>query len=306
MAQVDHTGSPYAMKQWPVWVGIAFVWLAGRLPYRLLMTLAQALGLIVVPLLKARGRIAKRNLELCFPALSNRDRHALWQSNLRNSTYLLAEFAFAWCASNASSAKLEVKVKNPELLAAARARGNGVLLVGAHFSHLDLCGRLLCEYLRDGSVGGMYRPHETLAMEHFVRSRRLKYAGAMFKRDELRGAIRWLKSGKILWYAPDQDYKRGDTVFAPFFGIVASTLTATHQLARMTGAAVIGFAHRRTERGYEIEFLGPLDNFPSGDPVNDTTRVNAMLEQAIRRAPEQYLWMHQRFKSRPEGEVSRY
>ena len=292
-------------REWPAWFGLALIWCLGRLPFGVNQAFGRALGWLIAPLLRARGRIAARNLALCFPALDAPARAQLLRQNLRNSGLLLSEFAFAWMASHASAQRVPVKFHNLLALETALAKGKGVLLVGAHFSHLELCGRLLCMH-QSGQVGGMYREHKSAAFESVIKHQRLKYAKAMFRRDELRGAIRWLKAGNILWYAPDQEYRRGDVVFAPFFGVPASTLTATHTLAKLTGAPVIGFAHKRVENGYEISLSDALDAFPSNDPVTDIARVNLLIEHAIRAAPEQYLWLHQRFKVRPEGAVDVY
>jgi Kdo2-lipid IVA lauroyltransferase/acyltransferase len=292
--------------EWPSWCGIALVFLWGRLPYRLNAWLGRVMGWLLAPLLIARGRVAQINLRLCFPEKSAAERAALLRANLRNSGSLLSEFAFAWMASKASSARVPVRFDGLEVLQAAHARGKGILLVGAHFSHLELAGRLFAERVCPAPLAGMYREHKTAAMEFIVKRQRLKYAQAMFRRDELRAAVRWLKQGSILWYAPDQEYRRGDVVFAPFFGIPASTLTATHQLAKMTGAAVVGFAHRRTEAGFTISFHAPDSAIPSNDVIADTAAVNRLIEAAIRAAPEQYLWLHQRFKSQPEGAQSPY
>jgi Kdo2-lipid IVA lauroyltransferase/acyltransferase len=293
-------------REWPAWLGLALVFCLGRLPIRWNQRAGALLGRLIAPLLRARAKVAKRNIELCFPALNSAEQAALLQRNLRNSGYLLSEFAFAWMATAASAHAVQVKFHNLAALDTALRAGKGVLLVGAHFSHLELCGRLLCIH-QAASVGGMYREHESAAFEWTVKRQRLKYAKAMFRRDELRAAIRWLKAGNILWYAPDQEYRRGDVVFAPFFDIAASTLTATHQLAKMTGAAVIGFAHRRNVDGsYDITLSDALSPFPSTDAVVDTTRVNGLIESAIRSAPEQYLWLHQRFKVRPDGARSVY
>ena len=292
-------------REWPAWLGLALIWCLGRLPFAANQAVGRALGWLIAPLLRARGRIAARNLELCFPELDAQARAELLRKNLRNSGLLLSEFAFSWIASVASAQRVPVKFHNLEALYSALAKGKGVLLVGAHFSHLELCGRLL-SMQQVGPMGGMYREHKSAAFEAVIKHQRLKYAKAMFRRDELRGAIRWLKAGKILWYAPDQEFRRGDVVFAPFFGVPASTLTATHTLAKMTGAAVIGFAHKRVENGYEITLSDALENFPSNDPVADTARVNLLIEQAIRAAPEQYLWLHQRFKVRPDGAADVY
>lgn len=304
--RVTATHALWHPREWPAWLGLALVWLLGRLPYQLNRACGALLGRLLAPLLRSRGRVAARNLAVCFPELSDGERQSLLQANLRNTGLLLSEFAFAWMASIKSAAKVPVRFENLAALEHAVARGKGVLLVGAHFSHLELCGRLLCMH-QATPVGGMYREHASAAFEWAVKRSRLRYAQAMFRRDELRGAIRWLKSGNILWYAPDQEYRRGDTVFAPFFGVPASTLTATHQLAKMTGAAVVGFAHRRLPDGsFVIHLSDPLAEFPSHDALADTTRVNALIEQAIRAAPEQYLWLHQRFKVRPPGVASVY
>jgi Kdo2-lipid IVA lauroyltransferase/acyltransferase len=292
-------------REWPAWLGLALIWCLGRLPFPLNQVVGRGLGRAIAPLLRARGRIAARNLELCFPELDALARAELLRQNLRNSGQLLSEFAFAWMASSASLRRVPVRFHNLSALESALAKGKGVLLVGAHFSHLELCGRLLCAH-QAGQVAGMYREHKSAAFEWLIKRQRLKYAKAMFRRDELRGAIRWLKAGNILWYAPDQEYRRGDVVFAPFFGVPASTLTATHAMAKMTGASVIGFAHVRNKSGYEIRLSDALIDFPSADVAMDTARVNALIEHAILAAPAQYLWLHQRFKVRPEGAVAVY
>jgi KDO2-lipid IV(A) lauroyltransferase len=130
---------------------------------------------------------------------------------------------------------------------------------------------------------------------------------AMFARDELRPAIKHLKGGGFLWFAPDQETRRGDSVFVPFFGQPASSLTSTHQMARLSGAAVLPLFHERLPDGrYRIEILPALEDFPTKDAVADTARVMAALETLIRRCPEQYLWLHQRFKRLPDGERRNY
>lgn len=169
---------------------------------------------------------------------------------------------------------------------------------------LEICGRLLCDKV---PLAGMYRPHDTDAMEWAVKRGRLRYASAMFGRDELRPALRYLKQGGALWFAPDQDTLRGDNVFVPFFGEPARSLTSTHQLARLSGAAVFAFFHRREADGsYTLEVKPAFEDFPSADPVADTARVMAAIEAMARDAPAQYLWLHKRFKRRPEGAAPVY
>ena len=188
-----------------------------------------------------------------------------------------------------------------EHLEKARVDKQGVLLVSGHFTALDVGGRVICEQF---PVAGVYRPHKNAVQEYVVKKARLNYADAMFTRDELKGMVKYLKSGGILWYAPDQDYRRGQSVFADFFGTPASTITATHQLARISGCQVMFYAVQRIDQHpyYQLSISAPLENFPSKDVLADTQRVNKQIEEMVKQAPAQYLWLHKRFKTRPEGE----
>src|SRR5699024_7059301 len=136
---------------------------------------------------------------------------------------------------------------------------------------------------------------------------RLGYADAMFDKDDLRGSVKYLRSGGILWYAPDQDMRSKDNVFVPFFGVPAATITATHHLARLGKARVIPFHHRRLDDvSYVFRLDLPLDPFPTDDVRADTARVNQAIETMVREAPEQYFWVHKRFKTRPAGASPMY
>lgn len=289
---------------WPAWLGLGVLQLIAWLPHRLQRGLAAVLGRVLPWLLGGRRRVVRRNLALCFPELDAAARQSLEWANLRDSGYLLVEFAMAWMSSRRKIARLRFTVHGMEHLEAARAAGRGILLVGAHMHHLELAGRLLTTRW---PVAGMYREHADPAFEWAIRRARARYATAMFRRDELRAAVRHLKAGGTLWYAPDQGYRRGEHVFVPFFGVPAATLTATHQLARLTGAVVIGFQHERCADGsYTLTLHPPLADFPGRDAAADSARVNRLLEQCIRAAPAQYLWLHKRFKRQPEGQPSPY
>ena len=264
----------------------------------------RAIGWLAARVYGERRAIAARNLELCFPTLEPAARAALLERNLHDSGLMLAEFALAWMGSAAKIARIPVTFEGLHHLAAARAAGRGVLLVGAHFSHLELCARLVSQQIR---IAGMYRVHDDEAFEWAIKRARLRYADAMYTKDELRASVRHLRNGGTLWYAPDQDMRGKDSVFAPFFGIPAATITATHHLARLSGALVIPFFHRRREDdGYAIRLEAPLADFPGYDVVEDTARINACIERMVEEAPEQYLWMHKRFKTRPPGEAELY
>ena len=295
-----------APDHWPAWIGLGLLWLLSRIPYRALMMLGGGLGWVFARIPGSRRRIARRNIERCFPQLDGNARERLLEDNLRDAGRMLAEFALAWLGSKRAIARVPVHIEGLEHVAAAVAAGRGVLLTGAHFSHLELAGRLLVE--RGGvPLAGMYREHGDAAFEWAVRRARLRYATAMFTKYEIRACVRHMRDGGKLWYAPDQDMRGKDNVFVPFFGIPASTLTATHHLARLSGACVIPFFHRRLAGGgYELRLEPALENFPSADIENDCARINQVIERMVREAPSQYLWIHRRFKTRPPGHASFY
>ncbi|HEY7871144.1 MAG TPA: LpxL/LpxP family Kdo(2)-lipid IV(A) lauroyl/palmitoleoyl acyltransferase [Rudaea sp.] len=291
-------------RHWASWIGLGAVRLIARLPYRALRGLGCGLGILTALLPGARRRVAQRNLAVCFPELSESERARLLRHNLADLGMMLVEFAFAWFGSDRAIARVRCTVEGLEHLERCRAQGRGVLLVGAHFSHLELCARLVSQRIR---IAGMYRVMDDPVFERAVLHARLRYAEAMFTKDELRASVKYLKRGGTLWYAPDQDMRGKDCVFAPFFDVSASTLTATHHLARLSGAAVIPFFHKREPRGgYTIRLEAPLENFPSADIAADTARVNACIERMVREAPAQYLWVHKRFKTRPQGAAPIY
>lgn len=305
MAEVKTAARPlWHPASWPAWLGLGLLWLIARLPLRWLLPIGAACGRLLAPALRKRLAVARRNLDLCFADRPAAERDALARAQREELGRMLAEFAIGWMASPAAIARIPVEYVGLEHLEAARSAGRGVLLVGGHFSHLELAGRLLTQR---APIAGMYREHHDPVFEWGIRRARLRYATAMFRRDELKAVIRHLKAGGILWYAPDQDYLRGHSVFVPFFGQPAATLTATHDLARLSGAVVIGFGHQRLPGGgYRLTLHPPLPDFPSRDATADTARVNRLIETLVLAAPGEYLWAHQRFKRRPPGMPSVY
>ena len=272
--------------------------LLARLPWGLQRALGRGLGHVLRRAMGSRRRIAQRNLALCFPGLDAPARDALLRAHFDALGIGLFEFARAWWGS-VDAMQRDLRIEGMDHLDAARAGGRGVILVSGHFTTLELCGRLLCERV---PLAGMYRPHAQGALEWAVKRGRLRYAVAMFGREELRPAIRHLKSGGVLWFAPDQETRRGDSVHVPFFGQPASSLTSTHQLARLSGATVLAFAHaRRADGGYTLRVAPAFADFPTADATADTARVMAAIEAMVRAAPAQYLWIHRRFKRRPGG-----
>lgn len=289
---------PLAPRHWPTWLLVGACALLARLPWALQQWLGERLGGLLQRRLHQRREVAARNLALCFPALDEARRAALLKRHFQALGVGLFEFARAWWGSIAPLRRGLV-VEGLEHLERARGDGRGVILVSGHFTTLEACGRLMCDH---APLAGMYRPHAQAPLEWAVKRGRLRYAVAMFGREELRPAIRHLKSGGILWFAPDQETRRGDSVFVPFFGRPASSLTSTHQLARLSGAAVLAFAHeRRGDGGYTLRLSPPFEDFPTGDAVADTARVMQAIEAMARAVPAQYLWIHRRFKRQPGG-----
>ncbi len=277
-------------------IGVAA--LAARLPWTMQRALGRGIGRMLRVLLPARARVARRNLELCFPELDDAARKRLYADSFESLGIALFEFGRAWWGSVAPM-RGNVRVEGLEHLEAARAGGRGVIVISGHFTTLEIAARLMCDH---APLAGMYRPHEDPAMEWAVKRGRLRYAQAMFTREELRPALRHLKQGGLLWFAPDQDTRRGDSVFVPFFGHAAWSLTSTHQLAKLSGAAVIAFSHvRRADGGYTLRLSPPFADFPSADATADTARVIEAVEAMVREAPDQYLWIHKRFKRQPDG-----
>ena len=297
MNDAVRTPPPRGPRHWPAWVGIGIAALLARLPWSLQRVLGRGIGRLLMVLFGSRRRVAARNLALCFPELDADAQAALLRRSFEELGIGLFEFARAWWGS-VEPMRGKVTVEGLEHLQAARADGRGVIIISGHFVTLELAARLMCDH---APLAGMYRPHDGAVMEWAVQRGRLRYATAMFTREELRPALRHLKQGGLLWFAPDQDTRRGDSVFVPFFGRPAYSLTSTHQLARLSGAAVLGFAHVRHDDGsYTLRLTPAFEDFPSADATADTARVMAAIETMIRAAPAQYLWIHRRFKRQPD------
>lgn len=301
MTNVAPNRPAFTPHLWLDWLGVGTGMAMAHLPFALQRSLGAGVGWLALRLLKSRREAARTNLALCLPELDAAARERLLRENFRDVGIGLFEFARAWWG-DITSIRRDTHIEGLEILQTLQAEGRGILLVSGHFMTLELCGRLLCDHI---PLAGMYRKHASPVMEWAVLRGRLRYACAMFGNSDTRVALRHLKSGGVLWYAPDQDMRGKDTVFAPFFGIPAATITATHQFARMTGCAVVPFFHRREGKRYLLRVGEPLAPFPTDDAAKDSAQVNAAIEAMVRQAPSQYLWLHRRFKRQPDG-VSRY
>ncbi|WP_148253056.1 LpxL/LpxP family Kdo(2)-lipid IV(A) lauroyl/palmitoleoyl acyltransferase [Aidingimonas lacisalsi] len=304
MAKTVYPSSFAHPRYWPTWLAIAAMRVAAWLPWRIKLLIGKGLGLLTWRLARRRRHITETNLRLCFPEKSTAERRHLVRQTFVDNGIGILETATGWCR-DPEHLRHRVTFKGQEHMHRALAEGNGALIVGVHFSTLDLGGALHSLFFPADAV---YRPHDNPLFERFMTRARNRIFGTAIDRHDLRGVIRRIKAGHAVWYSPDQDFGRHASVFAPFFGIEAATVKLTAKIARMTGAPVMPLMFHRNpdDRTYTLEYLPPLTDFPSDDEVADATRINAFIEQAIRKQPSQYLWLHRRFKTRPEGEPGVY
>ena len=288
----------YHPRLWPSWLGVGLLRLLAFLPYGLVLRLGPWLGRLYAKLLPRRRVIAKTNIDLCFP-----DRPPEWREQLLRDSFdslgiTLLEAPLAWWASTRRMARL-AHVHGLENLRAALARGRGVLLLSAHLNSPEFGGRLL---VHEQPFAAMYRPSNNPVIDRMISKARLKWLPRIIPRHNARGAVRALKQGEAVWYAVDQNAGRRESVFADFFGIPASTNPATARLARLSGAVVVPFraVRRKDGKGHDLYLEAPWENFPTGDLVADTQRVNDLVERWVRETPEQYMWIHRRFRTRPQ------
>ena len=214
----------------------------------------------------------------------------------------LVEIAMAWFA-NPERFKGMVDITGIENLNVAKSKGKGVLLVGAHFSTLEMGGFLYPQ----GEIDATYRPNANPLFNAIMYNGRKRNVEGVFDRKNIRQSMRSLKAGRVLWYAPDQDYGAKNSVFAPFFGVPAATITATSRFAKFNNSEIVFYSHYRKNdaSGYKIHFSEPLQGYPTGDDIEDATIINSHIEAAIRKQPDQYLWLHKRFKTQAAGKSAR-
>jgi KDO2-lipid IV(A) lauroyltransferase len=293
-----------APQYWPTWLGLMLLRLFEPLPYPVLMTLGRAVGALLRRLPLNFVRIARVNLSMCMPALSADERERLLNRHFQSIGIALMETAIAWWSSDARILRL-TKIEGTEQLTAALAKGHGALLLSAHFTTLEIGARAICARIQ-GNI--MYRPASNPVMGFFLARNRNKRAKRAIRRDDIRVLIGALKDNDFVWYAPDQSYRKKGAQMVPFFGIPCATNTATSRLARMTEAQVLPFFPERLPNngGYRITIYPALENFPSEDPIADATRYHHAIEQHIAKVPEQYLWIHRRFKGLSEDYPNYY
>lgn len=303
-SQRQQPPSPYHPFYWPTWVGFGLFRLLSLLPYRWQLALGRLCGKLLHGLLARRREIVRVNLELCFPQQPVVERNRVALRCFESMGMGMLEIGLAWWAKD-PRAHCECTIKGLEHIREALQEGRGVLLCGAHLHTAELAGRFLA---LEQDIAIVYRPQNDIVAEAVANGCRSRYYSDLIQHRDMRGVLRALAKNRVVWYAPDIDAGSKRSVFAPFFGVSAASLTATSRLAKVSGAPVVPcFYFRRVDgSGYDIEVQPALTRFPSEEVLDDTVRINRLIESAVRRVPEQYFWQHRRFKSRPPGEPPVY
>ena len=290
-------------RYWPTWLAVGLLRACALLPYRPMMVLGRLLGRMALRFARDRAHVVEANLRLCFPALDPAAIQALARRHAEALGMAVMDFAIAWWWSD-DRLYAVAEISGREHLEQAMANGKGAIFLTAHFTSIEISGRLLADMC---PALPMYRPNNNALLEWVMVRNRERHVEQTIPRQDVRLMIRTLKQGKGVWFAPDQNFGAKGHVFAPFFGVPTSSNTSLSRFAGMTGAAVVPFVVlRKPSGGYLMKIKPALQAFPSDDDVVDATRYNAIIEDWVREAPEQYNWIHRRFKKRPPGEPSAY
>ena len=283
---------------------LSLSWLLHWLPLPVLAWLARGLGSMFYLVGRARRRVALKNLSLCFPELSVQQQRRIARDHFRSFSQVVLEQGLLWWASDRRFQRL-IRVQGMEHWRAVESRP--IIWLAPHFAGLDWAGvRLSAER----PVASVYsRQNSELLNRMLLKGRNRFNQSVLFSRqDGLRGVVKALRQGTSFYYLPDLDFGRRDALFVPFFGVLAATVTGLSRIAKLTNALVLPVIARQLPggRGYDVTIYPAWADFPTDDVAADTRRMNAFIEARIEEMPEQYLWTHKRFKTRPAGEPSFY
>nr|UCQ31733.1 LpxL/LpxP family Kdo(2)-lipid IV(A) lauroyl/palmitoleoyl acyltransferasee [Edwardsiella piscicida] len=292
-------------RYWLTWLGIGIFYLVMLLPYPWLYRLGKMLGKTAMRFMKKRVEVTRRNLALCFPQMPAAQREAWVRQNFESVGMALVETGMAWFWPDWRIRRW-CRVEGEENLRQAKQTGKGILLIGMHFLTLELGARIFG--MHNPGVG-VYRPNDNPVLDWLQTWGRLRSNKYMLDRRDVKGMIRALKEGEIVWYAPDHDYGPRSSVFVPLFAVAqAATTTGTYILARMGQPTILPFIPLRNADGggYTLRIQPMLQDVPLDDQTTTAAYMNRVVEREIMLAPTQYMWLHRRFKTCPPGVASRY
>ena len=291
--------SYWAPRYWPVWIGMGLLRVVCLLPHRAALGLGRLIGRAAHAVGGSRRAIVRRNIELCFPDLSTSERDALALAHFKALGMALIEMGLGRWASDRHLRSI-TRLTGAEHVNKALESGRGVIMLAAHFTTLEVSGRVLAQAIPP--FDAVFRKNRSEFMTELQRTGREVSADATIEKRDIKKMVRSLRDGRAVWYAPDQSYNRKGSEVIEFFGVPAMHATATSTLARLGKAVVVPFFPRRLEDGtYELLLLPAFDDFPGDDPVADTRRYIEALETHVRSCPEQYFWIHRKFKDLPDG-----
>ena len=289
-------------KFYPTWILILLMKISIHLPYKFQIELGKVLGKFLFYVASSRRKIAEKNLSLCFPDKNKLQINFLLKKNFEEIGISFFETANAYFANNQ---KIEEKliVKNEKYLQEAIDNDKSIILLASHFLSLMLGSRaLLLKY----GIANIYRPQNNQLFDEIMRSSFVKNGAVMIKTKDTRSMLKAIKSKTPIWYAPDQDLGPNNSIYAPFFKIQTATVSATARLAQSDNTVVLPYHFNRQGDKYIMEFQRPLKPYPTMNPLKDASKTNSILEKQILKFPDQYLWVHKRFKTRPDEESDYY
>jgi Kdo2-lipid IVA lauroyltransferase/acyltransferase len=283
-------------------VGLSLLWLLHWLPLPALAALGRGLGTLAYPLARERRQVALTNLRLCFPEMAEVERESLARRHLQLVMRSMLERSLCWWASAPRMRRL-VRIDGLERLRALEHRP--LILLVPHFVGLDMCATRLALEINAASV---YSKQKDPVIDRLLYHGRTRFGDQFIlsRQEGMRPIVKALRAGRPLYYLPDMDYGPRDALFVAFFGVPAATIPGVSRLARLTGAAVLPCIARMGPKDYVLEIREAWADFPGADLEADTRRMNAYIEDCVREAPEQYYWVHKRFKTRPPGEPRIY
>lgn len=281
---------------------LVLLWLLHWLPLPVLALLGRGLGLLLYVAVKERRQVTLTNLGLCFPQLSPAEKSALARRHFMAFGRSILELCLWWHASPDRIRRL-VRLEGGETLAAYK--GKPVILLVPHFVGIDAGWIRIA--LEQGLVA-IYTRQKNRVFEAAMNGGRLRFGNCELasRQEGTKKALKAMKEGRFFHYSPDMDYGPKESIFVPFFGVPTATIPALGRLAKVTGATVIPVLTRMEQGRYVTRVGEPWTNFPTADAEADTRRMNAFIEAEVLKSPEQYYWLHKRFKTRPEGQPSLY
>jgi KDO2-lipid IV(A) lauroyltransferase len=285
-------------------LGVFILWLIHLLPFRAIVAIGNGLGTLLYPLAAERRRVGMINLKLCFPEMSDEAREKLVRDHFKMFCRGLIERSILWWSSGERIRSL-IRVEGAEHFEAIKDKP--AILLTPHFVAMDAGGQWIAQHT---DTVCMYANQKNMYLTELLLKKRARFRNQrLYSRQQgLRPILKGMREGMPFIYPPDQDQGIRDGAFIPFFGVPAATMTSVPRIAQMTGAKVVPSITRMLPggEGYVLTFYPAWENYPSGDDIADTRRMNEFIEERVREMPEQYFWLHKRFKTRPEGEASFY